>query len=167
MVDDSLWFPDIKNPESLVHLRINTLNREAYPSNIFAKADDILVFTMFAKKGKKRRHHAVVPASAQTREPILRLSKEEGRQGAHICKELFLGNEPSWEVITRLVEDLQQQISKFRSEDKRWSACLKQYVRFFTYIRLSVSFVGKFALQIFTPICTRFLRWYTQGDPRS
>ena len=161
VVDDSLWFPDIKNPESLVHRWINALNHKAYPSDIFAKADDILVFTMFARKGKKHWHYVVVPAPAQTHEPILHLLKEEGMQGAHICKELFLGNKPSWEIITQLVEDLQQQISKFQSEDKRWSACLKQYVHFFTYARLSVSFFGKFALQIFTPICTRFLCCYT------
>jgi hypothetical protein len=135
LVDDSIWFPDIKNPESPVHQRINALNHEAYPAEIFAKADDILVFTIFAKKGKKRRHHGVVPAPAQTKEPILRLSNEEGKLGANICNALFSGNRPSWEVVVQSVEALEQQISKFRLEDKRWSACLGQYVCF---LRMSI-----------------------------
>lgn len=148
---DNAWFPDIKNPDSTVHWRINALNCEAYLSAMFSKADDLLIFMAFSKKGKKRRHHAIIPTPAQTGKPTC-LSDEEGKLGANICKELFSGNEPSWEAVVRSVEALQQHISKFRSEDKRWSACLSQYARFLTSARLSISFFDKFALQIFPHI---------------
>ena len=125
------WFPDIRNPDSTIHQRINSLNCEAYRSEIFAKADDLLMFMAFAKKGSKRRHHQVLPEPAQLSHPT-RLSADEGILGANICKDLFNGNEPSWESVVELVKALQQQISTFRSDDKRWSACLSQYARSFS-----------------------------------
>ena len=123
------WFPDIKNPGSITHQRINSLNREAYLSEIFAKADDLLMFMAFAKKGSKRRHHQVLPEPAQLGDQT-RLSDGEGILGANICKGLFNGSEPSWESVVDSVKALQQQISTFRSDDKRWSACLSQYAHF-------------------------------------
>ena len=120
------WFPDIKNPDSTIHKRINMLNREAYLSEIFSRADDFLMFIAFAKKGGKRRHHEVLPESAQSGDPIC-LSPEEGKLGAKICKQLFSGSEPSWEAVVQSVKALQQQISTFQFEDKHWSACLSQY----------------------------------------
>ena len=126
---ESEWFPDIKNPDSTIYRRINTLNRNAYPSVMFARADDLLMYMAFAKKGKKRRHHAVLPEPAQSDNPTY-LSKEDGILGANICKEQFNGSEPNWEAVVRSVEALQQQIPAFRLEDRRWSACLSQYAHF-------------------------------------
>jgi hypothetical protein len=123
---ESAWFPDIKNPESAVHRQINLLNHQAYPSDIFARADDLLMFVAFAKKGKKRRHHEVLPEPAQSGSPT-RLSKEEGTLAANICKRQFNGSEPSWDAVVESVDALQQQISTFHSGDKRWSVCLSQY----------------------------------------
>jgi len=149
LLDDG-WFPDIKNPDSAVHQQINALNREAYLSAIFAKADDLLLFMAFAKKGKKRRHHAVIPALAQTGKPAC-LSNEEGKLGANICKELFSGNKPSWQVVVQSVEALQHHISKFRSEDMHWSACLSQYACFFLLLpahqsHFSISLLYRYSL---------------------
>jgi len=126
---ESEWFPDIKNPDSIVHQQINTLNCDAYPFEVFARADDLLMFMAFANKGKKCCHHSVLPEPAQSGNPMY-LSKQEGALGANICKELFNGGEPSWEAVVQCVEALQQQISAFRSEDARWSACLSQYAHF-------------------------------------
>ena len=137
------WFPDIKNPDSIIHQRINALNREAYLSQVFARADDFLIYMAFTGKGKKRRHHSVSPGLAQSGN-VIRLSKQEGIEGANICKDLGLfdhDREPSWEAVVRSAESLQRQISTFQLEDEHWSACLRQYVRFFfTFAHSSVSF---------------------------
>lgn len=127
---ESEWFPDIKNSEStsIVHQKINALNREAYPSEIFAKADDLLMYMGFAQKGKKRRHHSVSPELAQSGSNPTRLSNEEGILGAKICEKQFNGGEPSWEAVVQSVETLQQQIPTFRLDAAHWSACLSQYV---------------------------------------
>jgi hypothetical protein len=90
------------------------------------------MFMAFAKKGKKRRHHQVLPEPAQSSNAT-QVSKEVNEQGilaANICKErfkLFDGSEePTWKAILQCVEALQQEVSNFRSEDKHWSACLSQ-----------------------------------------
>ena len=125
----SAWFPDVKDPNSRVHRQINTLNSQAYASEIFAKADDLLMFVAFAKKGKKCCHHEVLPEPAQSGNPTC-LSKEEGILAANICKQQFNGSEPSWEAIVESVNSLQWQIEAFHSDDKHWSSCLRQYARF-------------------------------------
>ena len=133
---ESDWFPEIKEPTSKVHRQINILNRQAYPSEMFAKADSFIIFTAFVQKGKKRRHHAVKPEPAQsnpdpdsdTNHPPL--SKEDGVLAAHICKQHFSSGEPSWEAVVQSVKDLQDKILDFRSDDKDWSACLRQYAPF-------------------------------------
>lgn len=129
---ESGWFPDVTNPESIVHQQINARNREAYPSEIFGRADDLLMYMAFANKGKKRRHHQVLPEPAQSgyTRPLSKEFKEQGILAANICKErfkLFDGSEePTWDVVVQSVEALQQEVPIFRSEDKRWSACLSQ-----------------------------------------
>ena len=55
MLDD--WDPKLKNPESKVDRQIHVLNNDAYLADIFGRADDLLLFSLFANKGKKRRHH--------------------------------------------------------------------------------------------------------------
>lgn len=123
------WFLDIKNADSIVHQQVNALNREAYPSGVFARADDFLIYIAFSGKGKKHRHHFVSPEPAQTGN-VTHLSKQEGIQGTKICKELglFSHGEPSWDVIVRSVEALQREIPTFWLEHEHWSACLSQYV---------------------------------------
>jgi hypothetical protein len=156
---ESAWFPDITNPESVIHRQINTLNREAYPSEIFARADDLLMFMAFAKKGKKRRHHEVLPDPAQssTTRPPPKEFIQAAIQAANICKDrfkLFNGTqEPSWEAVVRSIEALQQEVSIFRSEDEGWSACLSQYAARVIFIHSFVSLFDKFAVQIFAVIC--------------
>lgn len=129
------WFPDIKNPDSIVHQRVNLLNREAYSLEVFARADDLLIYMAFAGKGKKCRHHLVSPEPAQSEGNVIHLSKQEGIQGAKICKEfgLFNGSEPSWDSVVRSIEALQQQISTFQLEHEHWSACLSQYAYLFSF----------------------------------
>jgi hypothetical protein len=122
------------------------LNREAYPHEMFARADDLIIFVAFVNKGKKRRSHAVSPEPAQPQpcgddrnstldfeesegqeHPPEGISNEEGTLGAKICRDLFSGKEPSWETAVKSVKALQEQIKAFQREDKRWSACLSQY----------------------------------------
>jgi hypothetical protein len=134
---ESDWFPEIKEPTSKVHQQINALNRQAYPSEMFAKADSFLIFTAFIQKGKKRRHHAVKSEPAQPSASQAPLSKEDGILAAKICKQHFSGSEPSWEAIVQSVDDLQDKISGFQSEDKGWSACLRQYAYFMSLYPLS------------------------------
>jgi len=52
------WFPELE-PLYHVHKQIAFLNKEAYAASIFAQADDLLVFSLFANKGKKRRHRQI------------------------------------------------------------------------------------------------------------
>ena len=102
------WFPDIKNPDSIIHQRINALNCEAYLSQVFAKADDFLIYMAFTGKGKKHRHHSVLPGPAQSGN-VIRLAKQEGIERANICKELGLfdhDREPSWEAVVWSAESL-------------------------------------------------------------
>ena len=127
---ESDWFPEIKEPTSKVHQQINKLNCQAYPSEMFAKADSFLIFTAFVQKGKKRRHHAVVPEPTQSSAKHNPLSKEDGTLAAKICMQQFNGSEPSWEAVVQSVSNLQDKILDFQSDDKGWSACLRQYASF-------------------------------------
>ena len=149
---ESDWFPEIKNPSSEVHQQINTLNSQAYQSEMFAKADSFLIFMAFAQKGKKRRHHAVKPEPAQTSTNHAPLSNEDGILAANICKRQFDGSEPSWKAVVQSVNDLQDQILHFRSDDKDWSSCLNQYGHFYFSILSFILFFHKFALQILLTI---------------
>ena len=124
---ESDWFPEIKEPASKVHQQINVLNLQAYPSEMFAKADSFLIFTAFTQKGKKRRHHAVKSEPAQPSASQNPLSNEDGILAAKICNQHFSGSEPSWEAIVQTVSNLQDKIPGFHSDDKDWSACLRQY----------------------------------------
>lgn len=124
---ESDWFSEIKEPTSKVHQQINVLNLQAYSSEVFAKADSFLIFTAFTQKGKKRRHHAVKSEPAQPSASHNPLSKEDGILAAKICKQHFSGSEPSWEAIVQTVSNLQDKIPDFHSDDKDWSACLRQY----------------------------------------
>ena len=129
---DSEWFPDIKGPTSEVHQRVNILNRQAYPSEMFAKADDILIFTAFVQKGKKRRHHSVKPEPGRSESGAGQspLSNEDGILAAKICEQQFRLNVPSWEAVLLSVKNLQDQIQAFCSNHKDWAACLSQYACF-------------------------------------
>jgi len=127
---ESDWFPEIKEPTSKVHQQINILNHQAYPSEMFAKADSFLIFIAFIQKGKKCRHHAVVPEPAQSSAKHNPLSKEDGTLAAKICMQQFNGSEPSWEAVVQSISNLQDKILDFRSDDKDWSACLRQYAPF-------------------------------------
>ena len=142
---DSEWFYDIKDSESPIHQKVNALNLEAYPSEMFFKADDLLMFMAFAQKGKKRRHHSVLPEPAQSGSNPTRLSNEEGILGAKICEKQFNGSEPSWKAVVQSVEALQQQIPAFRSDAAHWSACLRQYVHYLLLPIVCLIF-NKFAL---------------------
>jgi len=127
---ESDWFPEIKEPTSKVHQQINTLNCQAYPSEMFAKADSFLIFTAFVQKGKKCCHHAVVSEPAQSSDKHKPLSKEDGTLAAKICMQQFNGSELSWEAVVQSVSNLQDKILVFWSDDKDWSACLRQYAPF-------------------------------------
>ena len=91
---ESAWFSDIKDPESAIHYQINLLNHQAYPSDIFARADNLLMFVAFAKKEKKCCHHEILPVPAQSGSPTY-LLKEEGTLVANICKCQFNSSELS------------------------------------------------------------------------
>jgi hypothetical protein len=149
------WFPDIKDPQCPIQSRINTLNREAFLSDIFARADDLLMYTLFAKKGRKRRHHSVVPQPAQSGNATP-LSKEHGILAASLCRPLFSGNTPSWDAILHMVDALQHDIPLFRSPELRWSHCLAQYV-----LSSSSSF---FLIHSFSSLLFRYSLLYSSGS---
>jgi hypothetical protein len=122
------WDPKLKNPESKVDRQIHVLNNDAYLADIFGRADDLLLFSLFANKGKKRRHHAVKPEPAQESKssPI---SNDDGKAAAKICKRLLDGEVPCDEVLTEVkgaVLKLQDEIPVFKSDEARWAACLQQ-----------------------------------------
>ena len=147
---ESKWFPEIKGPTSKVHQQINKLNLEAYPSEMFARADSLLVFSAFISKGKKRRHHHVKPQAAQFFDSHPPLSKEDGILGAHICHQQFNGSEPNWDAVIQSVDNLQHQILDFHSDQKGWSACLRQYAYFYAFIppspHFSISLLYRYSL---------------------
>ena len=104
---------------------------------MFAKADGFLISTAFVQKGKKCHHHAVKSEPAQPSASQDPLSNEDGILAAKICKQHFSSSEPSWEAIIQSVDDLQDKISGFQSEDKGWSACLRQHAHFMSLSPLS------------------------------
>ena len=133
---DSEWFPELE-PVCPIHKQIGVLNKEAYAASIFAQADDLLRFSLFANKGKKRRHHQikrpepVQPLTTSTSEGNQTpLSNEDGRRAATICKPMLSGGESSWEDIVSIASRLQEEFTEFRSEHEpqQWAACLQQYV---------------------------------------
>jgi len=168
---DSDWFPEIKEPTSEVHQQINTLNCQAYPSKMFAKADSFLIFTAFIQKGKKRRHHAVKSEPAHPSVNHDLLSKEDGILAAKICKQHFSSNEPSWEAVVQSVSDLQDKILKFHSDDKGWSACLQQYVPFVPLSpplsHLSISLLYRYSLLYSSGSSVRIIKVSHTGQEAS
>ena len=147
---ESDWFPEIKEPASEVHQQINTLNCQAYWSEMFAKADSFLILIAFVQKGKKHCHHAVKPEPAQPSASHYPLSKEDGILAARICKQHFSGSEPSWEAVVQSVSDLQDKISDFGSDAKDWPACLSQYASFMPLFpspsQFSISLLYRYSL---------------------
>lgn len=130
------WFPELE-PHDHVHKKIMDLNKEAYEGSILAQADDLLVFSLFANKGKKRCHHQIKrpePAQPLTTSTLegnqTPLSNEDGIRAATICKPLVSGGESTWEDVASTASRLQEEIAEFRSEHepRQWAACLKQYV---------------------------------------
>jgi hypothetical protein len=119
------WGPKTQEAQSEVDERLHILNQEAYLACLFGRADNLLVFSLFANKGKKRRSHAVMPEQAQQGERTQPspLSKEEGRLAAQICKNDADG---SWKKVKEVVAKLEKDVPMFRSDEKKWSACLQQ-----------------------------------------
>lgn len=129
------WFPELKDSETRsgddhsVNRQINILNKEAYPSHLFSKADNLLVYSFFVKKGRKKRHHAVDPQPAQP-EKRTALNAEDGTSAANLCRTIFNGSEFTWEDVKAVVKDMQT-IPMFKVDEEEgpnWSACLKQWV---------------------------------------
>jgi hypothetical protein len=152
----SSWFPDIKDPDCPIQSKINNLNQQAYLSDLFARADDLLIFILFAKKGRKRRHHSIIPPPPQSPNSSP-LSNDQGRTAASICRPLFSGNEPSWDAILQSINTLQDQIPIFRSQESQWNPCLAQYA--------SLSFLSiiSFILPFFS-LLFRYSLLYSSGS---
>jgi len=97
-------------------------------ADIFARADDLLVFSLLARKRRRPRHHAVKPEPARENKPNP-LSNEAGRLAAVACRQLLNGEVESDQLLNRVgvvVETLKEQIPEFRSDELRWTACLQQ-----------------------------------------
>jgi hypothetical protein len=58
---DEYYDPNLKNPHSHVNRQLRALSLEAYPVDVFGWVDDLVMFSAFASKGKKHRHHAIIP----------------------------------------------------------------------------------------------------------
>jgi hypothetical protein len=67
MFNEYQWDLKLKNPESKIDQQIQVLNHDAFLADTFAWADDMLVFSLFANKGK-RCHHKVKPEPTQGKE---------------------------------------------------------------------------------------------------
>src|SRR6266478_9493760 len=120
------WTSDVK--EQLLseeERQILTLNREAYPADVFAKADDMLVFSLFVGKGDKHCHHAVKAKPAQTNHQMALMNKA-GRLAAQICKPLFNNGDSSWEAVKSMASRLHKEVPDFRLDMEGWGNCLSQ-----------------------------------------
>lgn len=126
-VDDLVdeWYPNAKYPTCSIDGRVQLLNKEAYLADLFGRADDLVVYSSFANKGKKRRHHCVKPGWAQANKPNP-LSGDDGITAANVCKPLFSNGEVTWEDVKKVVSKLQDNVALFRSDEGQWSSCLQQ-----------------------------------------
>jgi hypothetical protein len=129
------WVPELTVPQSDVDRQIQTLNSEAYPADIFGRADDLLMFSLFATKQathpKKRRHHAVIPEQVSN-QPML--TRDEGAKAAKICESLMIGNDASMDEVRRVVSELQRDIGLFQSPEQQWVPCLRQCAEFLVWL---------------------------------
>ena len=116
------WDPKNQEAENEVDERLHILNWEAYMACLFGRADNLLMFSLFANKGKKRRSHAVMPERAQEGKQNP-LSKKDGSLAGRICK-----NSPDgkWETVKKTVLELENQVPMFQSDETKWSTCLQQ-----------------------------------------
>jgi hypothetical protein len=148
VVEEVCWIPELGSPRYTdADRRLDSLNQEAFPSKMFCQADNLLMYALFAGKGKKRRYNKLTPQQAQGSEaqgsegpasepspppppPPPPMSPDEGRQAAAICKDLMDLNTPeaSWDSVGRAVSRLQEEVPSFQSGERRWSACLQQCV---------------------------------------
>jgi hypothetical protein len=125
--DEYQWDPKLKNPESKIDQQIHVLNHDAFLADTFARTDDMLVFSLFANKGK-RRHHEVKPEPAQESmsSPI---SREDGKAAANVCRPLLNGTVPCDDLLDNVkgaVTRLQNDIPAFKLDKERWGDCLEQ-----------------------------------------
>ena len=148
VVEGDDWIPDLRlgSPHYTdADRRLDSLNKEAFPSKIFCQADNLLMYALFAGKGKKRRYNKGTPGkaegpgnSAAKVEPPM--PPEEGRKAAAICKHLMDYNpdkpEATWEDVGRAVLRLQEEIPSFQSGERLWSACLQQCVILYYLLRI-------------------------------
>jgi hypothetical protein len=146
VVEEDDWIPDLGSPRYTdADRRLDSLNKEAFPSKIFCQADNLLMYALFAGKGKKRRYNKGTPGkaegpgnSAAKVEPPM--PPEEGRKAAAICKHLMDYNpdkpEATWEDVGRAVLRLQEEIPSFQSGERLWSACLQQCVILYYLLRI-------------------------------
>jgi hypothetical protein len=127
------WVPESTITHSDVDRQIRALNIEAYPADLFGKADDLLMFSLFAAKQatrpkRKKRFHSVIPEQV-TNHPML--TKDEGRKAANICEPLLSGNDASMEEVRRVVSELKREIALFQSPEQQWVPCLRQCAVYF------------------------------------
>jgi hypothetical protein len=148
VVEGDDWNPDLRlgSPHYTdADRRLDSLNKEAFPSKIFCRADNLLTYALFAGKGKKRRYNKGTPEqaegpknSAAKVEPPM--PPEEGRKAAAICKHLMDYNpdkpEATWEDVGHAVLRLQEEIPSFQSGERLWSACLQQCVILYHLLRI-------------------------------
>jgi hypothetical protein len=138
---DGWWYPESTVAHSDVDRQIQTLNKEAYPADLFGRADDLLMFSLFATKqathGKRKRprkrHHAVIPQQV-TNQPML--TRDEGATAAKICESLLSGNDASMDEVCSVVSELEKQIPLFRSPERLWLPCLQQCAEFLFFFLL-------------------------------
>src|ERR1700761_7872797 len=116
------WEPDLKNPASHVDRRLQALNLEAYPVNVFGRGDDLIMFSAFARKRKKRRHHAVIPERPKGSNEALPTA-EVGKTAARLCHPIFGGRPASWDEVGKVALELQKSISEFQSSSQEWVQC--------------------------------------------
>ena len=120
-------------------LQLDRLNKEVFPAKMFCQADNLLVYTLFAGKGKKRHYDKVMLLRAQDTaqgsensavEYSLPMPPEEGCKGAAICKHLMDLNmlKAIWEDISHTVLRLQKEIPSFGLGETQWSMCLQQCI---------------------------------------
>lgn len=120
-----LWEPSTKHPNSMVDRRLRALNLEAYPADVFGWVDDLVILSAFSSKGKKRRHHAVLPERSMGSNKALPPA-ELGKKAARICKPIFSENEASWGAVCVVASLLEEGIPEFYPETPESRDCLLQ-----------------------------------------
>lgn len=164
---DGWWDPELTKELTVAHSdvdrQIYMLNREAYPAELFGRADDLLMFSLFATKQaspshrhrKRQRHHAVIPEQVTDQQM---LTRDEGAKAAKICEPLLIGKDASMDMVHTVVSELKRDFALFQSPEQQWVPCLRQCAEFlFLWCNLGT-------ISELIQVCFTDIPWFTPQE---